>query len=166
MAYKVPNDSEVLRNLKSINDFELFELEFVKVAVDQQENQAIVLMVANNKVVGFDLNSIEGTMFSFVKSGCFENPHIKNIYQLYIETMNIVKFELDKIVVEAKSGDMIYSRIYWKDNKDRVISQLCSVGDSLVLSEMCNIPAFVTKYALEQLDDYSNFHEEFNINEE
>lgn len=166
MFYKVKDGSEFLRNLHSTNDYELYELEFLKVAVDQQESQAIVLMSANNKIVGFDLNSLEGTIYTFVKSGCSENSHIKNIYNLYVETMNIVKFNLTKAIIESVSGDMIYARIYWQDHKDRLISQLCSSGDAIVLAEICSIPLYVTKKALDLLDDYSNFHEEFHEYEE
>ena len=166
MIEKIPDDSEILRHLKSTSDFELIELEFLKVAVDQQEGQAIVLMSGNNKSIGFDLNSIEGTIFSFVKSGCSLNSHIKNIYQMYLETMSMIKFKLDTVVIESKSGDMVYSRLKWKDHKDRTITQLCSVGDGLVLSTICDVPIYITNKALDDMDDYSHFHEEFEIQDD
>ena len=59
MISKVPDDSEFLRHLKSTSDFELYDLEFQKVAVDQAESQVIVLLTANGKNIGIDMNAIE-----------------------------------------------------------------------------------------------------------
>lgn len=166
MISKVPDDSEFLRHLKSTADYELYDLEFQKVAVDQAENQVIVLCSANNKTIGIDMNAIEGTMYTFIKSGCFENSHVKNIYQMYVETMTMVKFDLQEVVIEGKSGDMVYSRIKWVDHKDRVIYQLCSAGDGLVLSALTESDLKITKKALDDLDDYGDFEEQFDTYEE
>lgn len=166
MIHKVPDDSEFLRHLKSTKDYELYDLEFQKVAVDQSESQVIVLCTANNKTIGIDMNAIEGTMYSFIKSGCFENSHVKNIYQMYVETMTMVKFNLHEVVIEGKAGDMVYSRIKWVDHKDRTIYQLCSAGDGLVLSALTESDLKITKKALDDLDDYGDFEDQFDTYEE
>ena len=144
----------------------MYDLEFQKVAVDQAESQVIVLLTANGKNIGIDMNAIEGTMYTFIKSGCFENAHVKNVYQMYVETMSIVKFVLQEVVIEGKSGDMVYSRIKWVDHKDRVIYQLCSAGDGLVLSALTESGLKITKKALDDLDDYGDFEDQFETYEE
>ncbi len=166
MIEKVPSDSEFLRHLKSTADYELYDMEFVKLAVDTQEAQAIALFSCNNKTLGFEFNAVEGTMFTFVKSGCFENTHIKNIYQMYLETMDLIKFDLLQIVIEAKVGDMVYSRLKWSDHKDRVIYKFMSAGDGLVLGSMKEAEFKITKKAFEEMEDFSNFEQEFEEYEE
>lgn len=92
MFDNIPEDSEFMRNLKPTSDLELVELSFSKVTVDQQEGQAVGLYTGPDKIIGIDFNSIEGTMLTFVVSGCYENSHLRTIYQLYLETMELVKF--------------------------------------------------------------------------
>lgn len=166
MIEKVPSDSEFLRHLKSTSDFELYDMEFLKLAVDTQEAQAIAMFSCNNKILGFELNSLEGTMFTFIKSGCFQNSHLKNIYQMYLETMELIKFDLLEVVIEAKTGDMTYSRLKWRDHKHRIIYKFMSAGDGLVLGSMVEADFKITKKAFEDMDDFSNFEQEFEDYEE
>lgn len=166
MIEKVPSDSEFLRHLKSTTDYELYDMEFLKLAVDTQEAQAIAMFSCNNKTLGFELNSLEGTMFTFIKSGCFQNSHLKNIYQMYLETMELIKFDLLEVVIEAKTGDMTYSRLKWRDHKDRIIYKFMSAGDGLVLGSMVEADFKITKKAFEDMDDFSNFEQEFEEYEE
>ena len=161
MIEKVPSDSEFLRHLKSTSDYELYDMEFVKLAVDTQEGQAIGVFNCKDKVLGFELNALEGTMFTFIKSGCFQNSHLKNIYQMYLETMELIKFDLLEVVIEAKTGDMTYSRLKWRDHKGRIIYKFMSAGDGLVLGSMVESEFKITKKAFEEMDDFSNFDEEF-----
>lgn len=163
MIEKVPSDSEFLRHLKSTTDYELYDMEFLKLAVDTQEAQAIAMFSCNNKTLGFELNSLEGTMFTFIKSGCFQNSHLKNIYQMYLETMELIKFDLLEVVIEAKTGDMTYSRLKWRDHKDRIIFKFMSAGDGLVLGSMVEADFKITKKAFEDMDD---FEQEFDDYEE
>ena len=166
MIEKVPSDSEFLRHLKSTSDFELYDMEFLKLAVDTQEAQAIAMFSCNNKILGFELNSLEGTMFTFIKSGCFQNSHLKNIYQMYLETMELIKFDLLEVVIEAKTGDMTYSRLKWRDHKHRIIYKFMSAGDGLVLGSMVEADFKITKKAFEDMDDFSNFEQEVEDYEE
>ena len=89
MIEKVPSDSEFLRHLKSTSDYELYDMEFVKLAVDTQEGQAIALFNCKDKVLGFELNALEGTMFTFIKSGCFQNSHLTNYEHKIIQCILI-----------------------------------------------------------------------------
>jgi len=153
----VPDDNEMLRNLKSTDDLELLEINFYKVTVDQQEGQAVGLYTGIDKIIGIDFNSIEGTMLTFAVSGCFENSHIRTIYQLYLETMNLVKFKLEKVVIESKRGDMLYARLHWEDHKSRKVFKICSAGDATVLAIMSNSPIFVVKSVYQEMDDYTDY---------
>lgn len=163
---KVPDDSEFLKHLKSTQDLELYDLEFYKLTVDTQEGQALVLLTANDKMVGIELNGIEGTMFTFAASGCLDNSHLRTIYQMYLDTMQMVQFKLIQAVIESKKGDMLYARMHWKDHKGRTIYKVCSAGDGLVLANMTEAPIKITKIALEQMDDYSNFENEYGQEDE
>lgn len=150
------DEDDILRNLKSTSDLDLIEIYFYKITVDQNEGLAIALFESPNKIIGFELNAIEGTMFTFSVSGCVEYSHIKTIYQLYIETMNLVKFKLDKVIIESKKGDVIYGRLFWVDDKNRKIFKVCSAGDALVLATLQKCPIKIIKKVHDEMDDYTD----------
>ncbi len=157
MLDNIPDDADFMRNLKSTADLELIEVSFYKVTVDQQEGQAVGLYTGPDKIIGIDFNSIEGTMLTFVVSGCYENSHLRTIYQLYLETMELVKFNLEKVVIESVKGDMIYARLHWIDHKDRKIFKVCSAGDASVLALMSDAKIYVVKSVYDQMEDFSDY---------
>jgi len=154
---KLPTDSEILlNNLETPDNLECLDIDLTQILIDSSDNSMYAVMESNKKEVLFHLNAYEGTMLTFVKSGCGEHSHIKTIYQLYLETMQLIKCELIKVVIEVKCGDVIYSRLIWKDRKDRTIYSMCSVGDALILAIMSNAPIQIIKKVLNALDDISN----------
>ena len=154
---EIPSNSEILRNLKSTSDLELMEIDFYKVTVDQHEGQVVGLFKSENKMLGIDFNSIEGTMLTFVVSGCHENSHLRTVYQLYLETMEMLKFKLEKIVIEAKRGDMIYARLHWIDHKNRKIFKICSAGDATVLAILADSETFIIKSVYDEMEDFTEY---------
>lgn len=157
----IPNDDdEILKNLRPSSDLDLIEVSFYKVTVDPQEGQAVGLYTGPDKILGFDFNSIEGTMLTFVVSGCHENSHLRTIYQLYLETMELVKFQLEKVVIESVKGDMIYARLHWIDHKGRKIFKVCSAGDATVLALMADANIYVVKSIYEKLEDFTEYDNE------
>jgi len=149
------DQDDILRNLKPNTDLELVDIFFYKITVDQHEGLAIALFEAPDKIIGFELNSIEGTMFTFAVSGCVEYSHIRSIYQLYVDTMKLVNFKLDKVIIESKKGDVIYGRLFWTDDKNRKIYKLCSAGDALVLATLEKCQIKIIKNVLDIMDDYT-----------
>jgi hypothetical protein len=85
---------------------------------------------------------------------------------MYLETMELIKFDLLEVVIEAKIGDMTYSRLKWRDHKHRIIYKFMSAGDGLVLGSMVEADFKITKKAFEDMDDFSNFEQEFEDYEE
>ena len=164
MLDNLPEDEDFIRNLKPTSDLDLIELSFYKVTVDQQEGQAVGLYTGPDKIVGVDFNAIEGTMLTFVVSGCYENSHIRTIYQLYFDTMDLVKFELEKVVIESVKGDMIYARLHWIDHKNRKLFKVCSAGDATVLAIMADAQIFVVKSVYDSMEDFTDYDQ--NLQEE
>jgi bifunctional DNase/RNase len=162
MIEKIPDDAEFLRNLKSTQDFELVEIDFYKVTVDAQEGQVIALFTSEKKIVGIEFNSIEGTMLTFVASGCYENSHLRTIYQIYLETLNLIKFEIDKVVIESKQGDMLYARMHLVDHKGRKIFKVCSAGDGVILATMADCKTYVVKNVYDSMDDYTDYDQKLS----
>jgi hypothetical protein len=155
--FEVPDDHEMLKHLKPSSDLDLVDIEFYKITIDQNENQAVALFTSPDKIIGFDLNSVEGSMFTFVVSGCVDYTHVKTVYQLYLETMNMLKFQLEKVVIEARQGDMLYSRLHWLDHKNRKIFKYCSAGDGLVLGMLAKTKIKVIKKTLQELEDFTEY---------
>lgn len=166
MFDNIPEDSEFMRNLQPTSDLELVELSFSKVTVDQQEGQAVGLYTGPDKIIGIDFNSIEGTMLTFVVSGCYENSHLRTIYQLYLETMELVKFELEKVVIESVKGDMIYARLHWIDHKNRKLFKVCSAGDASVLALMSDAQIFVVKSVYDKMEDFTDYDQNLEEDDE
>jgi bifunctional DNase/RNase len=163
---EIPDDAEFLKNLHPTSDLDLIEVEFYKVTVDSQDGSSVGLYTTPDKIIGIDFNSIEGTMLTFVVSGCADNSHLRTIYHLYLETMNLVKFNLDKVVIESKRGDMIYARLHWIDHKGRKIFKVCSAADATVLALMSNKTIYVIKKVLDDLEDYTEYDNNLKYEEE
>lgn len=155
--FEIPDDHDILKNLKPSSDLDLIDIDFYKITIDQNENQAVALFTSPDKIIGFDLNSVEGSMFTFVVSGCIDYTHVKTVYQLYVDTMSMVKFKLEKVVIESKQGDMLYARLHWIDNKNRKVFKYCSAGDGLVLGLLTKSKIQVIKKTLEDLEDFTEY---------
>jgi bifunctional DNase/RNase len=159
MYSEIPEDSEVLRNLLPASNLELIKIDFYKVTVDQQNGSVIALFSSPDKVLGIEFNAIEGTMLTFTASGCYDNSHLRTIYHLYVETMQMIKFKLQKVVIESRQGDIIYARLFWQDHKSRNVFKRCSAGDAVVLAVMCDVDIYITKNVYDDLEDYTEYDE-------
>lgn len=162
----MPNNDEFIKNLQPAEDYECIPINLVRLMIDSQEGTMYVIMKADDKEVSFSLNSIESTMLTFVRSGCSNNAHIKTIYQLYMDTMSLVKCKLVKGVIEAKEGDVVYARLMWKDDKSRVFYNQCSAGDALILTTMAKAKMEIVKKALTSMDNVEDLEYEDHIDAE
>ncbi len=160
------DSEELFSNLRPVSEVELIEIDFYKVTIDAQDGTTVALFNTPDKIIGLDFNSIEGTMLSFVVSGCAENSHLRTIYDFYLETMKMVKFKLEKVVIETVRGDMVYAMMHWIDHKGRKLFKPCSAGDATVLAIMSDTKIFIIKQTLEELDDYTEYDNNLKYEDE
>ena len=103
MISKVPDDSEFLRHLKSTFDFELYDLEFQKVAVDQAESQVIVLLTANGKNIGIDLTKPANSVVLTALINL--NPMVfKNMLAVYANDGKILDKDIYEYALSVADG--------------------------------------------------------------
>lgn len=134
--------------------FELVECELTQI-VFENNSDYIVAILAEDQEWGIPLNSYDGTILTFVDTGCAEHAHINTMHQLYAKFKKSVGFELEKVVVEAKYGDVIYCRLHWK-SKRQDIYNMCGIGDALILHRLNLTPMFITKNVLAQLEKFDS----------
>jgi bifunctional DNase/RNase len=134
--------------------FELIECELTQI-VFENNTDYIVAIHAKEEEWGIPLNSYDGTILTFVDTGCAEFAHINTIHQLYMKLKKECKFELERVIIEAKYGDVFYCRLHWK-NKDNNIYNTCGIGDALILHRLNLSPMFITKNVLAQLEKFDS----------
>jgi len=141
--------------MNKITDFfELLPCELNQIIFENQ-NDYIVGIVADDKEVGILLNVYDGTILTFVDTGCADNAHINTIHQLHLKFKEACGFELSRAMIEAKYGDVFYCRLHWK-NENQDIYNVCSIGDTLILHSLSGCDLFITKNVLEQLEPFDS----------
>ena len=80
--------------------------------------------------------------------------------------MELVKFELEKVVIESVKGDMIYARLHWIDHKNRKLFKVCSAGDASVLALMSDAQIFVVKSVYDKMEDFTDYDQNLEEDDE
>ena len=132
--------------------FELIECFLNKIIFENQADY-IVSIVANEVEYGLSLNSNDGTLLTFADSGCAENPHINIIHQVFLKFMDQFGFDLERVIIEAKYGDVIYCRLHWHHEK-KDIYNVIGIGDALILQSLTQAPMFISKFVLDQFETF------------
>ncbi len=140
-----------LRNLIPMQSLEILDINIDKVLVAQQG--AFVILSSGNSQVVYPLNSMEGTMLTFIRSGCIKMGHIHNIYQIYVQTMKEIGCSLKSSTIEAKEGDVYYARLCWEDRNNKQVFNTCSVGDALILSAIAGSELKIVRRVLEDMEN-------------
>ena len=143
---------------EQINDdeFKCVNIYLDKILVAMTINDcSYALLSSKTKKFCIPLNAIEGTMTTYVKSGCFLQSNVDTIYHMYFKTMTGLGFELENSVIESQRGDIFFARLYWKNaQKNEQITNTCGAGDAIVLSLMSNSPLKIIKKVLEEVDEF------------
>jgi hypothetical protein len=134
--------------------FELIECELSQI-VFENNSDYIASIYAEECDYGIHLNSYDGTILTFVDTDCAANAHINIIHQLYMKFKEACGFELQRVIIEAKYGDVIYCRLHWH-SKNKDIYNICGIGDALILHRLNLTPLFVTKNVLSQLEKFDS----------
>ena len=151
--------------LRETAELKLYEVKLRNLLVDPNGG-ALALLEADGKKVIYPLNESEGTILTFVRSGCSTFSHIKNIYQIHLDTMREWRYELVTATIEAKVGDVYYATLQWKDRKGRLVFNPCSVGDALILASMAESKIQIIKNVLEEMQELDEWPYEFETIEE
>jgi bifunctional DNase/RNase len=143
--------------------FELIECRLEKIIFDENSDYIVGLRI-QEELYGIKLNSYDATMLTFVDSGCADSPHISTIHQIFLNFKSIAGYELNRVIIEAKYGDVFYCRLHWTGDKQDIYN-VCSLGDALILNSLAECDMFIAQFVFTQLDKFdeegfmSNFEE-------
>lgn len=152
---------------KPNGELECVDIKLEKILISITFNDSsFALLSSKTKNFCIALNSIEGTMLSYVKSGCFLKSNIDTIYHMYLKTMSGMGFELKSAVIELQKGDIFFARLYWtSDKRKKEIVNVCGAGDAIVLSLMTEAPLKIIKKVLEEIEEFESDPEFFETDE-
>lgn len=97
------------------------------------------------------LNAYEGTIVTFVDTNCSNNSHINIIHQILLKFKESAGFTLERVIIEAKYGDVFYCRLHWK-HQNGDIYNVTSLGDALILAMLSDAPIFIVRFVVNQLE--------------
>lgn len=140
---------------KSTGLFELLPCYLNQIILEGAAEYIVSIIVKDESEIGFALNNYDGSMLSFVDLGCAENSHINIIHQLLLKFKKDSGFDLKRIIIEAKYGDVIYCRLHWHHKKQDIFN-ICSIGDALILNNLTGCDMFITKSVFEQFDEFDS----------
>jgi len=116
--------------------FKLIECFLEKIILENEDY--IVGLSIGQEIYGASLNSYDGMMLTFVDSGCGANPHINIIHQLLLKFKESAGFTLERVIIEAKYGDVFYCRLHWKHKKQDIYN-ITGLGDALILQALSDV---------------------------
>jgi hypothetical protein len=132
--------------------FKLIECELSQIIFENNIDYNVSIF-ANEQEYGIPLSSYDGTILTFVDIGCADEAHINTMHQLYLKFKKSCGFELERVIIEAKYGDVFYCRLHWKKNgKD--LYNLCSIGDALTLHRLTLCSMYISKNVLDSLEKF------------
>jgi hypothetical protein len=139
---------------KTTELFELLPCEMNQIVLENQ-NDYIVGILAEEKEVGIILSGYDGSILTFVDSGCADHAHINTVHQLLIKFKQSCGFKLSRSIIEAKYGDVIYCRLHWKNEKGDIYN-VCSIGDALILHSLTGCDLFISKNVFDQFEPFDS----------
>jgi hypothetical protein len=138
---------------------ELFKLIpcFVNQIVFENQSDYIVGLLVDDveDEIGVPINNYDGSILTFVHSGCAENAHINTIHQILIKFMENAGFDLEKVFIEAKHGDITYCRLKWTKNNNSIFN-VVGIGDALILHSLTACDMVITQNVLKQFEKFDS----------
>ena len=136
----------------NIEPFELISCEINAIILDHDDTYIVSLMIEEEEY-GISLVGYDGSILTFVDNGCHLNSHIETIHSTYLRFKNDCGFQLKRVLVEAKHGDIIYCRLHWHHEiKNTDIYNVVGIGDAIILCHMTECEMFITRFVVGQLE--------------
>jgi bifunctional DNase/RNase len=161
--HKMRVKRSALKNLQSVKNLEHLTLNLEKQILTP--HGAFAVAVSNEKRVAFPLSAAEGTILTYVMSGCAKRAHVEGPHQTLLSVLNNLGMSIVSITIESKHGDMSYARMMWTDRRKRAkFFRIISVGDALVYSLLANTPITILRRVLDDLEDVDDIaHDEESV---
>lgn len=153
-------------NINDVNkdyNFNLTNIDLDLIVVNP-DKRVYVVLTDSERQSGFEINSYEGSMLSFVHKGLHNNSHIHTIHQLFIKTLKQFNVEVEQIVIESKVGDMVYCSVKMIDSKLNESFSIVTLVDGLIISEITKKPLLAVDNVWQAMDEIDEWdYEEFIV---
>ena len=136
--------------------FELLPCELNQIVFEGQNDYIVGVIVEDTNEIGITLTGYDGSILTFVDSGCAENAHINTIHQILLKFKENLGFFLKRVIIEAKYGDVIYCRLHWRSESGKDFYNICSIGDALILHRLTLCELFIVKNVFEQFEPFDS----------
>jgi bifunctional DNase/RNase len=153
-------------NINDVNKDYNFNLTYIDLdhIVVNPDKRVYVVLTDGERQSGFEINSYEGSMLSFVHKGLHNNSHIHTIHQLFIKTLKQFNVEVEQIVIESKVGDMVYCSVKMIDSKLNESFSIVTLVDGLIISEITKKPLLAVDNVWQAMDEIDEWdYEEFIV---
>lgn len=153
-------------NINDVNNDCNFSLTYIDLdhIVVNPDKRVYVVLTDGERQSGFEINSYEGSMLSFVHKGLHNNSHIHTIHQLYIKALKQFSVEVEQIVIESKVGDVVYCSVKMIDSKLNESFSVVTLVDGLIISEITKKPLLAVDNVWQAMDEIDEWdYEEFIV---
>lgn len=138
------------------NNTEIFKLlpcVISQIIFESNNDYTVALLVDEEREIGLTLNNYDGSMLTFADTGCAEFSHIHTIHQMMLKFKSSVGFKLERAIIEAKYGDVIYCRLHWK-HEQKDIFNVCTIGDALILHTLSACGLVISKNVVDEFESF------------
>lgn len=155
---KIPITNDLFsfeKKLKTIGDIQHIPVLETKILLDPERGPYVLLSTPNKQFVQ-PLTTADATYFSVFASEMNDDLHIPTIYNLYLDYMRECGNSVQNITIESVKGDIVYCRIVWRSKKGRLFTNVCTLGDALIIMRLTINSICIVKSALEAFEEFDN----------
>jgi len=133
--------------------FKLLPCSISQIIFESNNDYTVALSVDDEREIGLSLNNYDGSMLTFADTGCADFSHINTIHQMLLKFKASVGFKLQRAIIEAKYGDVIYCRLHW-NHELKDIFNVCTIGDALILHTLSGCELFIAKNVADEFESF------------
>lgn len=150
---KIKKKQIIENSPEELSKFDILPMTLEKLVVNMND-EALIVIKADNKEIAIPLNDIESTILVFIQSNCLDQIHTNTIYQLYLSTLSELGIKIISGTIEAKNGDVFYGRLCLEDAKQRRYFCQCTAGDCIILAILTNAQKQILRGVLDQTEEF------------
>jgi bifunctional DNase/RNase len=162
--FKVPINGSFSfeKKLKSLEDLQPVPVTNYRLLYGPQDNDFVLISTPLKQFIQ-PISSADANYIAFYTEELHHYSHIPTIYQLHLDFMRECGNSIVSITIETVQGDILYGKIIWKTKRNKIFTNQCGLGDSIIFSILSNVKLNIISSALDKIEEYdsSNSNYEF-----
>jgi len=157
------SSDEMLAKLRPVDDLKVVDINEYRIIISPDTMEAcLVFKVYENEYI-LPIHNLESVVASYHIHGFAKNAHIPDVYSNYMHLMRETGFTLNKAILEAKHGDVVYGRLVWKDAEGKLVSQVVTPGDVFIFAQDLNIKPGIVSTLIEEMPTIDEWPYHYDI---